>query len=90
MRALFASLGGTTWWIGAVIGFCHGLFLVTVFLPLMPYAHPRMASSYDGPGELRMLEPPGAFGLNYGWGTPLATVFAQTLFGALLGLTLHL
>ena len=88
---LFATIHRATWWLGGLIGLCHGAFLCAVLLPLIAYVHPRMATPFDGPSELRMLEPPGSFGLNYGWGTPLAVIVAQTAFGLLLGtaLTLH-
>ncbi len=69
------------WWFGALLGLVHGLFLVTVFLPILPYVHPHVATEYDGPNALRRLEPPGKFGLNYGRATPLTTVAAQILFG---------
>ena len=72
-------------WVGAVIGFVHGLFLLTVILPLLPYIHPRMATEYDGPTHIRLLEPPGFMGLNYGYRTPLTTLLAQTLYGIILG-----
>lgn len=72
--------------IGLLLGFGHGLFLITVFLPLLPYIHPRLASDYDGADALARLEPPGPFGLNYGRATPLATVLGQTLFGLIFGL----
>lgn len=54
-------------------------------LPLLPYAHPRMASEHDGPSMGFRLEPPGFMGLNYGRGTPLTTLFAQTVYGLTLG-----
>jgi hypothetical protein len=73
-------------WMGSVIGFVHGLFLLTVILPLLPYIHPRMATEYDGPTHLRRLEPPGFMGLNYGFRTPLTTLLAQTLYGTIVGL----
>lgn len=82
--ALFASVGAS-WWTGAVIGFIHGLFLLLVMLPIMPYLHPRMASEYEGPTDTRRLEPPGFLGLNYGYRTPLTTLAAQTAFGLVLG-----
>lgn len=81
----FEAIGRATWWIGGLLGLLHGLFLVTVFLPLLPHVHPRMASEYDGPDAERRIEPPGPFGLNYGSRTPLITVAAQVLFGLVLG-----
>ena len=82
---LFASLGVYTWWLGAAAGVLHGLFLLVAALPLLPYVHPRMASEYDGPTELRQLEPPGFMGLNYGPRTPLTTLLGQAVYGATLG-----
>lgn len=71
---------------GMVLGVLHGLFLVTVFLPLLPYVHPRLASDYDGDGALAKMEPPGPLGLNYGFATPIVTILALALFGAVVGL----
>ncbi len=71
---------------GGVIGLAHGAFLVSVFLPLLPLIHPRLATSYDGPSALASIEPPGAFGLNYGRATPAVTVAAQMIYGLVLGL----
>jgi hypothetical protein len=82
---LFASLGIRTWWFGALAGVLHGLFLLVAALPLLPYLHPRMASEYDGPTELRQLEPPGFMGTNYGLRTPLTTLLGQAVYGATLG-----
>lgn len=81
----FETLGHASWWIGTIMGFVHGLFLVAVFLPLLPHVHPRMATDYDGPSVRRRLEPPGAFGMNYGQRTPLITILGQTIYGAILG-----
>lgn len=83
---LFESLQVAGWWAGLLLGLVHGLFLVTVFLPLLPYVHPRLATDYDGPGALARLEPPGPFGLNYGRATPATTVLAQGLYGLIFGL----
>jgi hypothetical protein len=44
-----------------------------------------MASEYDGPTELRQLEPPGFMGTNYGLRTPLTTLLGQAVYGATLG-----
>jgi hypothetical protein len=81
----FASIGIATWWLGAVLGFLHGLFLLVAALPLLPYAHPRMATEHDGPPEGFRIEPPGFMGLNYGRRTPLTTLLGQTVYGATLG-----
>jgi hypothetical protein len=83
--AFFASIGVATWWLGAMLGFLHGLLLLVCALPVLPYAHPRMASEHDGPAQGFRLEPPGFMGLNYGRGTPLSTLLAQTVYGLTLG-----
>ncbi len=72
--------------VGLALGLAHGAFLITVFLPLLPLVHPRLASGYDGPDALSRIEPPGAFGLNYGRGTPVVTVAAQALYGLIMGI----
>ena len=82
---VFASLDMVTWWLGALLGVLHGLFLLVVILPLLPYVHPRMATEYDGPTTKRRLEPPGFMGLNYGYRTPFTTLIAQAVYGAILG-----
>ncbi len=81
---VFASLGVATWWLGALLGALHGLFLL-VSLQTMAVVHPRMASEYDAPAMEAKLEPPGFIGLNYGYRTPLTTLLAQVLYGAILG-----
>jgi len=82
---LFASIGIYTWWLGAIAGLLHGLFLLVTALPLLPFVHPRMASEYHGATTRRQLEPPGFLALNYGYGTPASTLLGQTLYGATLG-----
>jgi hypothetical protein len=84
---IFSHIGEASLRMGALVGFMHGLFTVTVLLANLPYVHPRMASDYDGPTPIRILEPPGPFGLNYGKWTPLAIILAQTIAGAIFGLT---
>jgi hypothetical protein len=88
---MFASVGINAWWFGALAGLLHGLFLLVVALPLLPYVHPRMASEYHGATSIRRLEPPGFLGMNYGYGTPVTTLLGQTVYGATLGgfLQLH-
>ena len=87
---LFATVGLYTWWFGALAGFVHGLFLLVAALPVLPFAHPRMASEYHGPDSVRVLEPPGFMALNYGYGTPAITLIAQTAYGATLGGFVHM
>lgn len=83
--ALFSAIGRADVWIGALVGFVHSAFLLIVFLPVLSYLHPRMASEYSGPDSLRKLEPPGSIGLHYGRPTPVITLIGQTLYGAILG-----
>jgi hypothetical protein len=89
--SLFASIGIYTWWFGALAGVLHGLFLLVCALPLLPFAHPRMASEYHGVTAMRQLEPPGFLAMNYGYQTPVTLLLAQTVYGATLGgfLELH-
>jgi hypothetical protein len=84
--ALFASIDRASWWLGAALGFLHGLFLLVCALPVLAYMHPRMASEHDGPSRDFRLEPPGFLGLNYGRTTPLTTLLAQTVYGLTLGM----
>lgn len=79
------AIGTVSWWLGALIGLVHALFLLVVVLPLLSYVHPRMATEYDGPDTIRRLEPPGFMGMNYGYRTPLTTVAGQVLYGLILG-----
>jgi hypothetical protein len=87
--AIFESLHRANWWIGALIGAGHGLFLLSVALPVAPALHPRMASPYDGPEARRRIEPPGFLGLNYGRWTPISTMIGQVAYGAVLGAGYH-
>ena len=83
---LFVALGTSGWWLGAVFGLVHALFAGTALVNiLLPVVHPRMATSYDGAGSSALLEPPGFMMLNYGRGTPLVTIAAHVLYGALVG-----
>jgi hypothetical protein len=81
----FESWRRATWWLGAVMGLVQGLFVLAVAMPLLPYMHPRMATEHYGPNPTHHLEPPGFMALNYGRHTPLATVTAHLLYGAILG-----
>jgi hypothetical protein len=82
---IFENLHRATWWLGALLGVGHSLFLLVAMMPLLPSIHPRMASEDSGPSPQRQLEPPGFMGLHYGRGTPLITVLAHLVYGAILG-----
>jgi hypothetical protein len=83
--AAFRSWRRATWWLGALIGLVHALFVLLVGMPMLPSLHPRMASEQYGPTPTRQLEPPGVLGLNYGRRTPISVVLAHLLYGAILG-----
>ena len=82
---LFDNLGFANAWLGALIGALHGLFVLSVGLPLLPGLHPRMSSDAAGPEPTRELEPPGFLAINYGRGTPSITLLAHIVYGAILG-----
>src|SRR5262249_10956615 len=81
--AAFHSLGTATWWLGAIFGVFHAAVALTVIVPLLPTAHPRMASERAGPDSSAVLEPPGLLALNYGVQTPAVALAAHVLYGAL-------
>ena len=81
----FETLDLATWWLGAAGGALHAFFVLGVLMPLLPSLHPRMVSEYYGPTVNRQLQPPGFLALNYGRGTPVATVVAHLVYGATLG-----
>ncbi|HWV58235.1 MAG TPA: hypothetical protein VNZ57_12350 [Longimicrobiales bacterium] len=83
--AYFEELGFASIWIGGAMGAMHGLFVLAVGLPAIPGLHPRMATDARGPEPTRELEPPGFMALNYGRHTPIVTLLAHVVFGALLG-----
>jgi hypothetical protein len=83
--AAFHSTGWKTPWFGALIGLVHALFVLTAGMFILPSFHPRMASEQHGPDPARQLEPPGFLALNYGRQTPITSIAAHLLFGAILG-----
>jgi hypothetical protein len=86
----FESWHQATWWLGAAIGLVHGLFVLTVLMPIVPAMHPRMVSEYFGPTPNRRLQPPGFLALNYGRRTPIVALATHLLYGAILGAFYHL
>lgn len=83
--AAFRSWRRATWWLGALVGLVHALFVLTVGMPILPGLHPRMASEERGPTPTRQLEPPGFLALHYGKRTPISVVLAHLVFGGILG-----
>jgi len=81
----FESWHRANWWLGATLGLAQALFILVVVMPLLPNFHRRMASEDFGPNPTRQLEPPGFMALNYGRHTPVATIVAHLLYGAILG-----
>ena len=83
--AAFHLWGRSTWWLGALIGLVHSLFVLTAGMRLVPGIHPRMATEEQGPTVVKQLEPPGFLALNYGVQTPISVIGAHLIFGAILG-----
>jgi hypothetical protein len=83
--ALFFDHLAPTWWFGALIGTIQGIFVIVVLLPVLPGVHPRMVSDFRGPEPTRLLEPPGFLAMNYGRLTPVVTIAAHAIYGAILG-----
>lgn len=81
----FESLGRATWWLGSAIGVVHALVVLVALMPVLPGLHPRMASEHHGPEPTRALEPPGFMALHYGRRTPLVSLLAHVIYGAVLG-----
>lgn len=81
----FENVHRATWWFGAMIGLAQGVIVVVAILPLLPGIHPRMVSDFRGPEPTRLLEPPGFLATNYGRMTPIVTIFAHAIYGAILG-----
>jgi hypothetical protein len=82
--AAFETTGNSSWWFGMVIGLVHAFFVLSAGLQIVGSFHPRMAQPNQGPTPTRQLEPPGFFAMHYGRGTPLVTILAHLVYGAIL------
>jgi hypothetical protein len=72
--------------VGALLGLVHGLFAGSALVNiLLPVVHPRIGTGFDAAGSTPLLEPPGFLLLNYGRQTPLVTVIAHVVYGAIVG-----
>jgi hypothetical protein len=83
--AAFTALEYSSWWLGALFGLWHGAAALTLLVPLAAGVHPRVASDRSGPSLDAVLEPPGLLSLNYGRETPIVTLIAHVVYGAILG-----
>ena len=83
---IFAVIGESGVLLGALLGLLHALFAATALVNvLLPVVHPRMGTGFDAVGSSPTLEPPGFLLLNYGRQTPLVTVLAHVVYGAIVG-----
>ena len=84
--ALFAAIGQSGWWLGAVFGLAHALFSGTALVNIMlPLVHPRMGNALTSAPDVAFLEPPGFLMLNYGPATPAVNAVAHVAYGAIVG-----
>lgn len=72
--------------LGGLLGLLHALFAASALVNvLLPVVHPRMGTGFDAAGSSPLLEPPGFLLLNYGRQTPIVTVVAHIVYGAIVG-----
>ena len=85
-KAIFVAIDTRGWLVGALLGLLHGIVSATALVNiLLPVVHPRMGSALSAAGSSPLLEPPGFLMLNYGRGTPIATLLAHIAYGAIVG-----
>jgi hypothetical protein len=88
--SLFVLIGRSSWWLGALMGAVHALFIATVAVNvLLPVVHPRIGTPDTAANEIALIEPPGFLMLNYGRNTFLVTVAAHVVYGAIIGWTVR-
>ena len=84
--AMFVVIGHASWRLGMLFGLAHALFVGTVLVNvILPVVHPRMATFYSAANSEGLLEPPGFMLMNYGQATPIITLLAHLLYGAIVG-----
>jgi hypothetical protein len=82
----FVGLGRAGWLLGAAFGVIHGLFAMTTLVNvLLPVIHPRMGSSLSSEDSTALHEAPGFLMMNYGRATPVVTLIAHMVYGAIVG-----
>jgi hypothetical protein len=86
----FAAVDQRTWWLGAILGALHAVFVSTVLVNiLLPVVHPRMGTPETAANEIALVEPPGFLMLNYGRNTFLITLVAHIAYGIVVSLTIR-
>ena len=82
----FLGLGRAGWLLGGAFGVIHGVFAMTGLVNvLLPVIHPRMGSSLSSVESMALIEAPGFLMLNYGRSTPVVTLIAHVIYGAIVG-----
>jgi hypothetical protein len=84
--ALFVAIDQSGWMLGAMFGMVHGMFAGTALVNiLLPLVHPRMGTTITSAPDVALLEPPGFLMLNYGLATPVVSLTAHIIYGAIVG-----
>jgi hypothetical protein len=82
----FAALDRSGWLLGAAFGLIHGLFAGSALVNiLLPVVHPRMGTPSSSIASGALLEPPGFMMMNYGRSTPIVSLAAHVVYGAIVG-----
>lgn len=83
---MFRTIGSSGWILGALFGLVHGLFAGTALVNiLLPLVHPRMGKPWTDARSTPLVERPGFLMLNYGASTPVVSMVAHVLYGAIVG-----
>lgn len=89
--AVFGAIHRSNWLLGAGFGVVHALLVGTVVVNvLLPPLHPHMGTPTSAANEAPLLEPPGFLMMNYGRSTPLISLVAHVLYGAIVGAVVSL
>lgn len=84
--AFFATVGRSSWWLGALLGAMQAFFTATVLVNvLLPVVHPRMGTPESAANDVTLIEPPGFLMLNYGRNTFVVVLIAHLAYGAIVG-----
>jgi hypothetical protein len=82
----FRAIGYSTWWLGALLGVVHAMFMSTVLVNvLLPALHPRIGTPDTAANDTALIEPPGFLMLNYGRSTVMVTLVSHVVYGAIVG-----